>query len=201
MTHTLNIQYQETAFTIPWERNLQAIHDRVYQVLLEGRHVSGPGKTRTFVFDVLPMDADAGIGLVVARGLSFPDSIVSEPKQLAVQVGSRFTVRARLSPIRQIWTDRDDRKKVRAYRALSNEEVPNWCCELLERNGMRADSAVVLSTNQWPVYKSSDASFGVTEARIEADVSVTEPALFVKAFLGGVGRHKGYGFGMLEVTK
>ena len=195
----ITINYQETAFTLPWNRNHQRIHDQVYQVLLAGTHIDSDSKTRTFVYDAVPLDQEESIGLVTARSSSFLAHVDAENKQFVVRDGDKFSIRLSLAASLHN-TYKIDEKEMRSYRRVLDDELQQWATTLLQRHGMSSVELDVMGRSEYSVNKPR-VSFRVPKVRVEATVVVDDAAAFAKAFLSGVGRQKGYGLGLVELVE
>lgn len=199
MATPITVKYQETAFTLPWDDNRQRIHDRVYDIVLGGAHVPADQRTRKFLYDVTLLDKELGLSLVTVRASEFIDDIQSEEKQLVVQDGESMTVRARVSAVKRVSrTDRD--KPYNLHRPVPKEELSTWAASMFARKGMETTEIKVLDETPLKVLKPK-LSFGIDEVTVEAKVTVLSAQEFVRAFFSGMGRHKAYGLGMIEVVQ
>lgn len=196
-TTPLTIHYQETGFTIAWHQDRQVLHDRVYQILLNGRNVPQDEKTRSFVFDPMVLDAENRLGLVIARATEFHEPIQADNKTLVVRTGQQHTIKLSLSANRRRTQTVGDRK-IQRYEAVAQDDLIPWATELLQRHGMQVVALDCQSLTSTPVHKAQGA-FGIASARIQAHITVTDTTAFARAFLHGIGRQKGYGFGLMEV--
>lgn len=194
----ITVRYQETAFTFPWSDNRQAIHDHVYQVLLNGEHVPNDQKTRLFLYDAAPLDPDGELGLVTARSMAFRPGIPGDEKTLVVQAGKALTIDLTVSGSRQTRREHNGRE-IRGYARVPDNELNDWLTAMLSRNGMTASSFKVRDRSEYEVRKAKTA-FGVSSVKVRAEVVVDDAVQFTKAFLNGIGRQKGYGFGLMEVV-
>lgn len=195
MPRPISINFQECAFTIPWSDNRQELHDGAYNVLLKGKHVPDSQTTRAFVYDITRMGESA---LITARAPEFGGSLPVESETIVVRDGDRLTIRARLSGVRRQSVDDAGGKRRVVHKAIAQEDLPEWAAVLLERHGMVPDQ--VVCTNYQCVHVGrKNQRFAINEVSIEAVVTVGAADQFVSAFLGGLGRHKGYGLGKIEV--
>lgn len=191
----ITIRYQETAFTMPWHENRQHIHDQVYQIVLDGKNIQDDQKTRLFIYDAVPLDAENEIGLVTARASQFRDHIESEDRTLTVRPGDQVTLNLTVSANRRRKINGRDQVK-----RIADEAIPEWITALLANNaGVCVSTVRVLNRQDYKVDKPK-AIFLVPAAQIKVDVTIENTALFAKAFLGGIGRQKGYGVGVMEVA-
>jgi hypothetical protein len=198
MSTPVTIHYQETAFTLPWDDNRQALHDRAYQVLLDGQHIDNEKRTRTFVYDLQLINSEVGLGLACARAQAFPPEVQSENKALVVRKGSEVTIKVRLSAVKRASQERSGKGTKHSF--ISAEDAGEWAISKLAGNGMKVESLTLESMANHKVIKSS-LTFGLREALVSARVRITNTSDFIHAFLNGLGRHKGYGMGMLTVIE
>ncbi|KXS55438.1 MAG: hypothetical protein AWU57_217 [Marinobacter sp. T13-3] len=195
MATPLTIRYEETAFTLPWSHNRQDIHDQVYQVVLDGKNVPQHQKTRLFLYDAMPLDADAELGLVTARAPAFGPHIESASNKLTVRPGDTLTLNLTVSATRKVRVDNGKREQI-----VIDDDVPEWIGHLLARHaGVTVDDAVLVSRQNYTVRKPKMA-FRVPVVKVRAVATVQDAPAFAKAFLNGVGRQKGYGTGLIEVV-
>ncbi len=199
MPKPLTIHYQETAFTLQWDANRQVVHDRVYDTLLEGEHIPNEQRTRTFLYDLTLLDEDTGLGMVTARATEFRPGIESQAQKLVVSDNDELVIRARLSAMKRS-RDKNGTKSGVRHTLISPSSMTDWAATFLERHAMKADSIEVLGIEQHKVRKTS-LVFGIQEAFLEARVTVTSAVPFAKAFMSGMGTHKGYGLGMMEILR
>jgi hypothetical protein len=191
----ITIRYQETAFTMPWHENRQHIHDQVYQIVLDGKNIQDDQKTRLFIYDAVPLDAENEIGLVTARASQFRDHIESEARTLTVRPGDQMTLKVTVSANR-----RSKVNNVEQVHRIADEAIPEWITSLLTKNaGVCVSNVRLLNRRDYKVHKPK-AVFLVPTAQIQANVTIEDAARFAKAFLGGIGRQKGYGVGIMEVA-
>lgn len=195
MPRPISINFQECAFTIPWSDNRQELHDGAYNVILEGKHVPDSQTTRAFVYDITRMGESA---LITARAPEFGGNLPAESETVVVREGDRLTIRARVSAVRRQSVEGTQGKRQVVHKAISQEELPEWAAALLERHGMVPER--VVCTNYQSVHVGrKNQRFAINEVSIEAVVTIGAADQFVSAFLGGLGRHKGYGLGKMEV--
>jgi hypothetical protein len=194
----ITIAYQETAFTIQWDENPQAIHDQVYQVMLDGEHIPDGELTRPFVYDVTLLDQASRLALVTARGMALRPTVHPEPGKLTVRDGDTLRVRVRLSAQKRRTETTSKGRGKKLHVRVEAHDVEPWAIELFQRNGMLAETIKLLDYRKHEVHKSQQV-FPLCQANVEAEVTVTSAVDFTKAFLTGIGRQKGYGLGMLEV--
>lgn len=200
-TTPLTIHYQQACFTLPWESNHQAVHDRVYQIVLDGQHVPDRTPTRHFIFSALPLGQSSGTGLITARATQFGDHIPAETKTLTVQAGQTVTLKVMLSALRRHRITQADQSKSLIQTPVSNAELDEWVRQTLARNAaVSAETITVLDRHEWIVRKPRQA-FTVPATHVQVTGIITDAETFTRAFLEGVGRQKGYGVGMLEVIE
>ena len=195
MPKSITINYCECAFTLPWSDNRQEVHDEVYHTILEGKHVPSHQKTRAFVYDITRMGESA---LATVRAPAFSGEIPSEPGSFTVKENETLTIRARVSAARRQSHESAAGKRTIIHKAITAEDIPEWAEALLSRHGMTTKSIRCLNLQNHKVIKGKQ-SFMVNEVSIEAVVTVSAADQFANAFLAGVGRHKGYGLGKIEV--
>lgn len=186
----VTIHYQETAFTVPMLVDRQAMHQRVYDVVTNGQHQD----RRDFVFDLLPIDAESTLALATVRSIKFSDEIPAEDKSLTVRHGDDLRIRVRLASVRR---PRSAEGKSVAQRVTPGQ-LEEWFTDLLARKGMNAEDVRVVDKATFRVDK-EPYPFIIPAVRYSATVTIDNPVSFATAFLSGVGRHKGYGLGLLEV--
>lgn len=195
----INISIMETAFTLPWSNNLTDIHKQVYDVILEGKNIPSNIKTRPFLFDVTVLDADNGIALVVARGQKLAESLSPESSKITVTEGDKLSVLIKLSAARR-FTEVKGESVRRTERLVPDDELEEFAGYQLKRSGMTVSSLNIDDINLHHVVKGKNR-FVIKEITVTADVIVDCGVTFTQAYLGGVGRHKGYGFGKIEIKE
>lgn len=194
------MRFQETAFTMPWDANRQAIHNHVYEVLLEGQHVPNDRKTRSFVYSAEPMGAESGIGLISARAPVFGRGIQAQDHELTICQGETLALRITLSANRQHRTKINGREAT-AMRRVQDDELHGWLTDqILPRNGIIPSEITAIKRHEHKVFK-PNMSFGMASVVFQARAQIIDSQLFAKAFLSGIGRQKGYGFGLIEVVE
>lgn len=197
MSLPITINFFECAFTLPWSENRQDLHDGVYDTILEGKHIPDNEKTRSFVYDIAKIGEAA---LVTVRASAFSGQIPAEPGAITVKSEDTLTIRAKVSAVRRQSHENAAGKRSIAHKMIEASEIPEWASALLSRHGMTAESVRCFGLQSYKVAKGKQF-FLVNEASIEADVKVSAADQFVNAFLSGIGRHKGYGFGKIEVVE
>ena len=195
MSRPISVYFQECAFTIPWSDNRQELHDGAYNVILEGKHVPDTKTTRAFVYDITRMGEAA---LITARAPEFGGDLPAESEKVVVRNGDRLTIQARVSAARRKSVSDAQGNRYIIHKAVSQEDLPEWVTALLDRHGMVPEEVVCKNYQSIQVGRKSQR-FAINEAFIEAVVTIKAADQFASAFLGGLGRHKGYGLGKIEV--
>lgn len=204
MTRPTTLNFEEAAFTMQWHENRQLIHKQVYDILLEGKMIPEDQKTRPFVYDVTLLDRASRLALVTARGLKLGNGIQSEQVSRTVRTGDTLTIRTRLSAVKRLTLSvpgapvTAEKPKVQET-LIQAHDVGSWATELLARFGMAASDIKLLDYQHRQVSK-HNRRFRINEAYLEARVTIESTPDFIKAYLNGMGRHKGYGYGFLEVV-
>lgn len=97
----------------------------------------------------------------------------------------------------------DGRGKVCAH--ITPEHQMRWLVSQGEKHGFEVDeNASRVSSSRWnQFYKGSDGNKKVTLLSVTYDgvLKVTDPVLFKEALIGGIGRGKAYGMGLITLVR
>lgn len=186
---SMTVNYREAAMTVPVSLNRQITHGRVYTAMSDARGARG---ARDYIYSCTEHSALNGQSLVTIRSENLPAGIPATDHTMIFAVGQTMTCVADLVVTAQV---PGQRYKYRVRRA---DELRGWAEELFHRHGFTVRNA------QWGslrshIVKKGGFEFSVPSIYFKLNLEVTDPEKASRAWLSGVGRKKGYGFGMLEV--
>lgn len=136
------------------------------------------------------------IPLAQARGVEMKPAAAVEPltagQELALTVLLETTFTKAAWVPEEIW-NLPDRPAIRNKRIpVPDDRLDAWIREKLERNGLAAKNVSVLATSREKVKKHT-----IPTAAVAATVTVVDPKKANEALVGGLGRSKNFGCGML----
>lgn len=174
--------------------DLNQHHKAAWRIFACGREgIEG----RNFIFTIRDLGGQQYLHIRATE--PFPGS---RERALDIQEGEAITIRIKLNPLRTVTeTNEKTGLPVKHRRLVPKEQRNDWATDMLERRGMSVETLELLDENvtRWgkPGYR--DMSSLVSE--FKATVIVSDPALFHEAWVGGIGRRKGYGLGMMVRVK
>ena len=192
---TQTVEYAETGFLIDSARNSHTLHQRIHDLLFEGKN-SPDG--RTFLYSVVEAPELDGKCLVNVRtyGQVSPN-IPLEAKESAFSKGQALELNVDISLQRSTARGKDGKKVPQASMHVRPYEMEDWMREKMRAIGFDADRITWGPVRRRQVSKPS-AKFFIPCAVFRVTGTVNDPERFAQAWLYGVGRNKGYGLGLLE---
>lgn len=184
----VSISYQETGMLLPVSDNRQILHGKVYSAISEA---SGEKKERDFIYSVKEDAALNGMHFIMIRSQSLPSSAPAVKRTMTFEPGGSIACSIQLVNTAQI---PGERYKYRERRA---DEINEWLSALVERHGFFLKKATWGSRHA-DVVERKGKSFKIPSLWCQLELTVTEPDKAASAWLNGIGRKKGYGFGMME---
>lgn len=116
----------------------------------------------------------------------------------AVQNGGVYQFRLTANPVRSVKVEDHDRGKIYAHVTVAQQEA--WLRTKSEKNGFKLrDFAVVYREHK--KFKRQEKYVTISMATYEGVLEITDVNLFKKALVGGIGRAKSYGCGLLTLAK
>lgn len=185
----VTIEYKEASMLLPQSENRQVTHRQVYDALSSSR---GKRTERDYVFSVSTGKALGKLVMATIRAPSLPDAIPSVESAKTFTVGDTITARVELVTMAQIPGKRYQ------YRERRADEIKGWIDEMMARHGFSVNKATWGQATRHRIASPKAKAFAVPSMLFEVELTVVEASRCAAAWLNGIGRKKGYGFGMLE---
>ena len=116
--------------------------------------------------------------------------------------GSRWQFRLKTNPTYQKFDEKKGRGRIYAHTTTKNQE--EWLKKQAVKNGFAlADGEWLVTGSKWYIFKKNRESKNTVKicaVTYEGILTVTDSDAFRKALIGGIGREKAYGMGLLTVT-
>lgn len=191
----ITIAFQETGLLLTNSSNRQVLHQQVYTAISKER---GKKTERDFIFSIRSLGYTTKQVLIKVRAAQLPESIPSIDSQMTFKVGDKHTLKAEFAPLERIGTPTNGKKE--QTRSPANLTV--WVTDLMARNGFKVMQVRINQSSNSMVSKKEskrkDRFFVLPSQIFTLSVEVKDPAQAASAWVNGVGRKKGYGFGLLE---
>jgi hypothetical protein len=184
----ISITYKEAGLLLPATDNRQVLHGKVFTAISDARKQR---TERDYIFSVKESHRMKGQALVNLRALDFPAAVPSAEKTITFEVGKQIQCLAQLVTTAQIPGERY------RYRERRADEIRSWLDDLLARHGFRVDNATWSNRESYLV-KRGNTTFRIPSLWCQFDLTVEDAEKAASAWVNGIGRKKGYGFGMLE---
>ena len=137
--------------------------------------------------------------------LTVPSNYLRLPPQIkpfrpVVQNGQQLAFRLRANPTKRLAAKREDRAHGDRMGLYTEEERYAWLVRQAEAHGFRLETATVTSEEQ-AACSTRGRTAVFSAARFEGILCVTEAETFLAALANGIGPGKGFGFGLLSVSR
>jgi hypothetical protein len=187
----VNIEYQEVSFTVPLTSNWNDLHKDVYTIATKGADFNGD---RPFIFNAVTSPLLDGQALITLRGsdLSLAEA---ETKTLSVRTGEVLDLDLNVCNLAS-QTVRQGKKRNIVVRA----PYDGWFEVLSKKYGFLPLDLVAQRNPTRQVYKSENSVIRIPSISLNFRAEILCAETFSKTWLLGVGRKKGYGFGMLDTN-
>lgn len=121
---------------------------------------------------------------------------------LDLSKGQKYEFTLRAVPIeRALKYDTQDGVRSRGViNVLKNEDAIPWLTERAERNGFIVDNIDHVSTRPYRINKPGH-TITLNDGFFQGKLTVLDSERFAAALDNGIGRHKGLGFGLLQISK
>lgn len=162
---------------------------RLHQLVWEMLYPGSRGVTRNFQYSATPLDGET---LLSIRSLSASNpSLPWEHCRHSLRAGITMDFRLRSAPV-----IRDGKRGTET--PLTGEAAEEWLARIGRQNGFHP---AIHQHHTSPHTFSGKDGHRVTlnETHFAGRLVVQEPVLFAKALAQGVGRHKGFGLGMIQL--
>lgn len=164
------------------------IHRLVYDIF--------PGKERTFLYYQYPYTIRGGTRILILskEQPKVPNLGTITSKQVPASFLERdyYGFKVRLNPV--------IRSRNQARSIIGKEELISWFLSKQEQWGFYTDSArLELSSIGVTEIQKGDNTLIFNECTFSGILHVEEKSLFIKSFTEGIGRGKGFGFGLLQL--
>jgi CRISPR system Cascade subunit CasE len=165
-----------------------SIHRAVYTLF--------PGTKRSFLYYRYPHGStpDMRILILSKEEPSQPEAGVIESKRVEPSFlqSERYAFRVRLNPI--------ERTRNVAKSIIGQKELTDWFLKKESNWGFRVEPASLELQNLGVVqFQRGVHKVTMNECTFVGLLKVTDRVLFSKSFYGGIGRGKGFGFGLLQL--
>ncbi|MCE0759464.1 type I-E CRISPR-associated protein Cas6/Cse3/CasE [Marinobacter sp. G11] len=184
----MTVSYQEAGLMLPDSANRQDIHAQVYSAVSQLR---GSKLERDYIYSVLQHPGLKGQVMVTLRGQSLPKDIPTQQHSQTFEPGRILRSRAEIVTMAQIPGERY------RYRDRRPDELHQWLTDLVGRHGFALKDAVWGNPKRSRI-KRAGTQFSVPSLSFTMTLEVVNPVDAASAWLNGIGRKKGYGFGMME---
>lgn len=133
-----------------------------------------------------------------------------------IKAGDTYTFRAFINPVRAVMPTTGPKKGQRGRRmaTMSPHHAAEWFTQRLQpegeppigpsgikRIGADADMARLTTTMLPPLVSAAKKGLKVVRAEVRGQLTVTEPATFVRTLAEGLGKARSYGVGLVLVRK
>lgn len=188
----VNIEYKEVSFTVPLTNNWNDLHKDVHTIATNNSNFDGD---RPFIFNAITSSLLPGQALVTLRGEDLPMSM-AETKQLSIQKGDVLDLDLSICNQASQIVSKGKKRNI-----IIRAPYDGWFEILAKKYGFLPMDLVALINPTRQVYKSKNSTISIPSVSLRFRAEVLCVDSFSKAWLFGVGRKKGYGFGMLELRR
>lgn len=193
------ISFYEKSLLMPViEGNADLLHKKILNALSNNQHT----EQKSFVFTVVSSPKIYPSQLVHVRGMSLPDFCKPDQKQIELEEGRTLTFKLRMCLTMRRCEKKPDgtSKNVEFY--VKPSECEPMLSKLLERHGFELKKLVSYSNLKIDnVSKADNRSFNVPHTDITFSATVIDGYKAALAYVGGIGRKKVFGAGMLSIEK
>jgi len=123
-----------------------------------------------------------------------------KPFQPAVQNGQLLAFRLRANPTKRLTTKREGKAQGDRVGLYTEEERHAWLVRQAANHGFRLETTTVVSEEQ-AACSTRGTTAVFSAALFEGILRVTEAKTFLAALADGIGAGKGFGFGLLSVSR
>lgn len=156
---------------------------------------------------LLILSADKPTCTHIAEQLGYPDDVgitkAYDGLLSRIETGQRWRFRLRANPVRSVSHSHGERGRIYAH--VTQEQQREWLLERAEKNGfiLNRDEFDVMDTRweQFQKHTGEKRSVTLRTATFEGVLTVSDSEAFRMALVGGIGRAKAYGCGMLTVMR
>ena len=190
------LYYQEVSFMLPYSSNRHHIHQSVSDLLSNCEHY----RERPFIFDANTSDDKKMV--ITARGARFPENIPSSGNTQTFNKGDELSLKLSVPLVRRREVRHASGKVDKIQYAVNElEKQIELIQALLQRNGF--DATKIERKHFQLVHvdrggNNKNARFFYPVGSFEFTGKIVCDSKFSTAWLQGIGRHKGYGFGLME---
>lgn len=188
----ITLSFQEAGLLLSDDGNRHTLHKNVYAAISKERGITAD---RDFIFSVRPLGYTTEKVLVKLRSVQLPASIPSSTSKMVFSVGDPHTLKVELEPLHRVGTPTNGKKE----QFRKPDDLGVWVTELMARHGFKVTFSNVQKSSINVVSK-SNRFFILNSKTFTLNVVIEDPVKAALAWVNGVGRKKGYGFGLLEVV-
>lgn len=200
------MNYLTSSFLMPITEDGQLTHQAVLSAISQGSHINEADKK--FCFKVSRSPAIYPLQLVELKGEALPSQSNPKVKDVTFAKDEILRLKVKLSAARSVNVFdpngvkllRSDGKPIRkdVVFNLSNG-IDEALSTLLDCIGLKLVRVSFVSQLHKIKVAKTNHKFFIPHVSVEFDASVVEPHLAESGFIRGIGKHKSYGFGYLEL--
>lgn len=197
------LRFKEIGLLVPKAsigENWQNMHALVSNVVTNGKHAEVKPKILYYMVDN-PAMTDYWVTIRSAEELTLCDAPINE-KSLPLVSGKEMILRLEISLQRDSTfynkeIGKESRKRV-PQAVVPVYELESWIKQKMSRAGFSVSIVNILGTNKRYVQRKG-TEFFIPSALFTLTGNIIDADKFNAAFINGIGRNKGYGYGCLEV--
>ena len=174
----------EATFLYP-TRNLYRLHQEIWGKVLQ----RPPEASRDFLYSFAESDFHPGL-IVTLRSHNLPDTLPKKRIEPTMnEPALSFTLRANA-------TQRDESGKYRAIRG--QQPLTQWLKQQGERNGFHPTTTHCTQRAR-TLQQRGKRPITLNDVLYSGTLTITQPTLFNQALEKGIGRARGFGYGMVQL--
>lgn len=191
----MQVIYKEGGLLLPYTSDRYAIHQIVYDLCI-GKHNH---RERTFLFDVKTVwNNDKAQTFVTVRGVEFTGPIQTFQKTTGFTLGETIRATACIPTVKRTTGAPGEIKMKHNYLFNDSEKVRDFITYRIEQNGFTPKKITITQQQRVNISKDPNKQIIVPTARFIFSAIVNNAEKASAAWLSGIGRCKGMGFGLIE---
>lgn len=203
------MQFKSSALLMPISEDGQLTHQAVLAALSQGKHI--PEENSRFCFKVTRSPEIYPMQLVQAKGIGLPEQCNPINKEICLIEDDFLTIKVDVSTSRSVTVfdsekmpvHKENGKPLRKDIAISptTKQFEHLLNTLMTSSGFKLVRIMAVGDFHRTNVKKTSSNFFIPHVEVELSVSVVNPELAEKALVLGIGKHRSYGFGFIDVLE